>query len=167
MDFSPFRICVTAPSGSRTCRQFRLRASAGDIFTRRVRWSSSFPDEGIGVYRVAWRRVADRLGQRLSFGSGPTIRVSRNRVPAGQRVRIFGSAEGCAPGGSVTLLSEAFSRRREFAGVPAVFTRVRANGRYSVRVRIPRSRDPGRYEIGGRCGGGNWGIFRAFRVLAG
>ena len=50
--------------------------------------------------------------------------------------------------------------------MPAVFADQKPNGHYSIRVRIPKSRAPGRYTITGRCGGGNLGVSRKLRVLA-
>jgi hypothetical protein len=96
-----------------------------------------------------------------------TIKASPNPVHAGKRVHLFGNVGGgCAPGGQVTLLSFAFPHTHEFAGVPAVFARVKSNGNYSKRVRIPKSRAPKKYSIGARCGGGNFGISVKLRVLA-
>jgi hypothetical protein len=96
----------------------------------------------------------------------PTINVKPKSVHAGKRVHVFGSAGGCPQGDSVTLMSRAFPNTHEFAGINAVFTPVKANGRYSVRVRIPANRTPKRYRISARCGGGNFGILRKLRVLA-
>lgn len=161
-----YRLCVTAPDGSRTCRRFRLRRISGDLHGSRVRWRRHFPHEGPGLYRVRWQQSGGNLGPRLRFRVGPTMHVRPNTVRAGRRVRVFGSAGGCAPGNEMILLSEAFPRRNEFAGVPAVFTPVRTDGRYSKRVRIPRARQPGEYRISARCGGGNLGISRTLEVLA-
>jgi hypothetical protein len=98
--------------------------------------------------------------------AAPTIKVSPNRAYRGEVVRVFGSvAGGCAPGGEVTLISEAFAPKNEFAGIPAIFARVRSNGSYSKRTRLPRRRKPGRYSIGGRCGGGNLGVVARLRIL--
>ncbi|HKF79945.1 MAG TPA: hypothetical protein VKB17_03885 [Thermoleophilaceae bacterium] len=102
----------------------------------------------------------------VAAASSPTIRVSPNRAYRGEVVRVFGSvAGGCAVGGQVTLTSRAFSRVHEFAGVPAIFARVRSNGSFSKRTRIPRRRKPGRYSIRGRCGGGNLGVSARLRIL--
>lgn len=80
-------------------------------------------------------------------------------------MRVYGAIPGCVRGDQVTLLSKAFRHTYEFAGVPAVYTRVGANHRYSVRTTIPASRAPHRYTISGRCGGGNLGVSVTLRVL--
>ena len=101
----------------------------------------------------------------VASAAGPSIHVHPHRVHAGARVHVFGSAGGCPHGDRVTLLSRAFRHRHEFAGVPAVFATVRADGSYSVRPRIPARRAPRRYTISGRCGGGNLGVQNFVRVL--
>jgi hypothetical protein len=98
--------------------------------------------------------------------ASPTLHVKPKRVHAGERVRVFGTVPGCPPGNRVTLISRAFPKRHEFAGVPAVFARVRSNNDFGKRVRIPRSKKPGRYRVTGRCGGGNLGVTRKVVVLA-
>src|SRR2546423_1502241 len=80
----------------------------------------------------------------VAYAASPSIHVSPATVHAGKRVEVSGSAGGCPAGDQVTLISRAFSRRHEFAGVAAVFARVRSNGTYSVSTRIP-SRRHGRY----------------------
>jgi hypothetical protein len=159
-----YTLCVTAPDSSRVCKRFLLTPEVHDLFGSHVRWSRHFPDKGSGTYRVRWRQSGTNLGPRLSFRSGPTMHLRPRSVEAGGTVRVFGSAQGCAAGNQLVLLSEAFSRRDEFAGVPAVSTPVLADGRYHARIRIPRGRRPGDYVISGRCGGGNLGIRRTLRV---
>jgi hypothetical protein len=101
----------------------------------------------------------------VAFASAaPTIHVSPNPVHRGTVVRVHGVVPGCPRGDAVTLLSKAFSHRHDFAGVPAVFAKVRAQSRYSVRTRIPAGRRPGRYAVTGRCGGGNLGVTAHLRV---
>jgi hypothetical protein len=95
----------------------------------------------------------------------PTINANPNPVERGRTVRVHGIVPGCARGNRVTLISRAFSGRHRFAGVPAVFARVRAQHRYSVRTRIPATKRPGRYRITGRCGGGNLGVSTRLRVV--
>jgi hypothetical protein len=101
-----------------------------------------------------------------SAAAAPTIKVSPNRAYRGEVVRVFGSvAGGCMAGDQVTLTSRVFNPAHEFAGVPAVFARVRSDGSYSKRTRLPRRRKPGRYSISGRCGGGNLGVTARLRIL--
>ena len=94
----------------------------------------------------------------------PSLSVLPASVRAGGTVRLSGSADGCTAGSNVFLLSGAFVRRHEFAGVPAVLARVRPGGGFRVWTTIPRSRRPGRYVITGRCGGGNLGFAVSLRV---
>ena len=101
-----------------------------------------------------------------SAAARPSIIADPNPVHRGHLLGVHGVASGCPRGDEVTLISRAFSPRHEFAGVPAIFARVRPAGRYSVRTRIPAARKPGRYTITGRCGGGNLGIALTLRVLA-
>jgi hypothetical protein len=91
--------------------------------------------------------------------------VTPKRVPRGGFVGIRGVVPGCPRGDQVTLISRAFPHRHDFAGLPAIFARVGAHARYSVRARIPSRRRPGRYSITGRCGGANLGVSASLRVL--
>ncbi len=50
---SSYRLCVSAPDRSRSCRRFRLRQGR-DLATGEVRWNSRFPDRGSGTYRARW-----------------------------------------------------------------------------------------------------------------
>jgi hypothetical protein len=98
-------------------------------------------------------------------GAGAAISVNPTAAQAGSLVRVSGSADGgCAAG--VTLISQAFPHANDFAGLPAVYALPAADGRFSVRVRIPAVRAPGAYAITGRCGGGNLGVTARLRVLA-
>jgi hypothetical protein len=133
------------------------------------------------LVRLALRTVASTLGMRFRLTlalaaivvlglsaaalAATSIRVHPHRVEAGHSLRIRGSADACPVGDRVTLLSRAFPHRHEFAGVPAVYTRVRSGGHFRRRVRIPAHRDPGRYSVTGRCGGGNLGVTAHFRVI--
>jgi hypothetical protein len=110
--------------------------------------------------------VVGVLADPAVAAGGPTIKVSLGTVQAGQIVRIYGVAPGCPSGNEVTLISAAFSHAHDFAGLPAVFAHVGAHSAYSVRIRIPAARRPGRYQITGRCGGGNLGVAASLRVLA-
>jgi hypothetical protein len=103
------------------------------------------------------------LGSPLSAAT-PSLSASPASVRAGGAVRLSGSADGCTAGSNAVLLSRAFVRRHEFAGVPAVLARVHAGGGFKVWTTIPHSRRPGRYVITGRCGGGNLGFAVSLRV---
>jgi hypothetical protein len=163
--FTSYRLCVTAPGGARDCRRFRVRRGAHGLYESTVRWAAHFPSGGPGTYHARWRSGGNALGPAITFAEGPTIEAHPARVRAGRRVHVSGLAGGCPQGDAVTLLSEAFPHAHEFAGVPAVTAKVDAHDGYSVRVRIPADTTPGRYTIGGRCGGGNFGVSRAFTVL--
>lgn len=97
---------------------------------------------------------------------GPRIAVSPNPVHRGDAVRLHGTVPTCARGDQVTLISKAFSRRHEFAGLPAVYAHVGAHHAYSVTTQIPAARPARRYTITGRCGGGNLGVSVSLRVLS-
>jgi hypothetical protein len=97
--------------------------------------------------------------------AGPTLKVTPNRVHRGHIVRVHGVVPGCPRRDQVTLISRAFAHKHDFAGLPAVFARVGAHSRYSVRTRIPAARRARRYTITGRCGGGNLGVSASLRVL--
>jgi hypothetical protein len=99
-----------------------------------------------------------------ALAAGTSISVTPHSVQAGQRVVVSGSAGDCPKGDRVTLLSKAFSHRHDFAGVPAVFARVKNGGRFGHSVRIPAGIVAGRYSISARCGGGNLGATAHVRV---
>lgn len=86
------------------------------------------------------------------------LNVSPGKVKAGNRVRLHGTAKGCKKS-QVTIYSRAFkgAARHSFAGVPAVFVRTNKHGSFSTNLRIKRSTKHGKYHVGGRCGGGNFG----------
>lgn len=92
-----------------------------------------------------------------------TIHKSPGSVQRGHAVRVFGRVPGCA--GPVTLISGAFSHRRDFAGRPAISAHVSGAGYYTIVAHIPATRAPGAYTISGRCGGGNIGTTAVLRVL--
>jgi hypothetical protein len=85
-------------------------------------------------------------------------------VQRGHVVTLHGWAGDCPVGDAVTIYSRAFVRTQQFAGVPAVYAKVRRGGAFSTTARIPAGRVPGRYFVGARCGGGNLGVHRALIV---
>jgi len=94
----------------------------------------------------------------------PSLTVAPPSVVRGHVIILTGSAPGCPVGDAVKLLSRAFVRTHVFAGVPAVYARVRRGGAFAVRTRIPAARAPGRYAVTARCGGGNLGLLRHLSV---
>jgi hypothetical protein len=138
-------------------------------FGKAGQWEAGFSPTGHHVVRTAGYALAALIALAVFTASAaaraPAIRVQPTRVHAGDRVLVYGNAGSCPRGDRVTLISRAFSHRHDFAGRPAIFTRVRRRGRFSVSTRIPRSRRPRRYAITGRCGGGSLGVTAHLRVL--
>jgi hypothetical protein len=95
----------------------------------------------------------------------PSLTVVPPTVRRGHTVVVKGSADGCAVGNAVTLISRAFVHTHDFAGLPAVFAKVRSGGLFKATTRIPATKKPRRYVITARCGGGNLGVTAHLRVL--
>jgi hypothetical protein len=91
------------------------------------------------------------------------LSVTPTAVDRGHTVLIRGNAASCRD--NVTIISHAFAQTHEFAGVPAVFARVRSGGAFRTTTRIPATKRPGLYAITARCGGGNLGVVAHLRVL--
>jgi hypothetical protein len=94
----------------------------------------------------------------------PSLTLTPRSVERGHRVLVTGSADGCAAGNTVFILSRAFVHTHDFAGVPAVLATVKNGGSFRVTTRIPARKRPGRYNVTARCGGGNLGILRYLTV---
>ena len=94
-----------------------------------------------------------------------SLTVSPRTVHRGQSVQLRGNAGSCPVGDAVTIISHAFGRAHEFAGVPAVFARVRSGGAFRTTTRIPTTKRPALYAVTARCGGGNLGVAAHVRVL--
>lgn len=92
-------------------------------------------------------------------GPRPYVRVRPKVAEPGSVVKVTGAVDGCPAGDQVTLLSRAFkgATRKEFAGVPAIFTNLRRDHTFAARVRLSTSLRRGRFSVSGRCGGGNIG----------
>lgn len=96
--------------------------------------------------------------------AAPSLTLTPSSVRRGHVVLIKGSADGCAAGNTVFILSRAFVHMHDFAGVPAVLAKVRAGGYFRVTTRIPATKRPGRYGVTARCGGGNLGLLKHLTV---
>jgi hypothetical protein len=97
-------------------------------------------------------------------GSSVSLKVTPATVHRGATVTVHGNAAPCPVGDQVTIISHAFPVKHEFAGVPAVFAKVRNGGAFSTRTTIPRHRKVKRYVVTARCGGGNLGVEAHLRV---
>jgi hypothetical protein len=93
-----------------------------------------------------------------------TLHASPNPVKAGHTLTLTGNAHpGCVAGDSVTIMSKAFVGTHNFAGIPAVFAKVKAGGVFKTTTVIPTSKS-GTYTVTARCGGGNFGVLVHLRV---
>ncbi len=65
--FQSYRVCVTAPDGSRACRNGTMRDGDGDgTFVGTMNWRKKFPNKGPGAYSVRWTAEGFR-SPRLGF----------------------------------------------------------------------------------------------------
>jgi methionine-rich copper-binding protein CopC len=104
--------------------------------------------------------LADVTFSRTNLAASHYLKLAPATVQRGGVLRVYGSvAAGCAASDRVTIYSRAFkgTARHEFAGVPAVYARQHAGQKFSIRVTIKATTRKGRYSVGGRCGGGNFG----------
>ena len=86
-----------------------------------------------------------------------SLHVTPAIVRRGGHVTVYGYADGCPRGDTVTVLSRAFAGPG-FAGIGGAGGPVRAGGAFSVRVTIARGAAPGRYVVTARCGGGTLAV---------
>ena len=103
-------------------------------------------------------------GPASSTGTAPSLTMTPPVVRPGDVLSLEGSADGCAAGDTVSLVSEAFPPGHEFAGVPAIEAELGSDGSFSATTTIPEATAPGRYEVTGRCGGGNLGFLEHLTV---
>jgi hypothetical protein len=95
-----------------------------------------------------------------------SLTVAAASVRRGHRAIIRGNAGDCAVGNAVTIISKAFAHTHDFAGLPAVFARVRNGGKFGNRPRVPSTKAVGNYGVSARCGGGNLGVSATIHVVA-
>jgi hypothetical protein len=82
------------------------------------------------------------------------ISIHPSTIHAGKVLKVSGHpGDGCTGDHTVTIYSRAFSSEHEFAGVPAVFAKVRDSGSYTKHIRIPSWKHSGDYSVSARCGG--------------
>jgi len=101
----------------------------------------------------------------VALAAHASIVVTPSTAHRGGTVTVHGNAGDCPVGDAVTLMSRAFATSHSFAGIPAVYARVRAHHRYSTRAHIRRRIHTGHYTITARCGGGNFGVTATLHVL--
>jgi hypothetical protein len=94
----------------------------------------------------------------------PSLTLTPSSVKRGHTVLIKGSADGCAVGNTVFIISKAFVHTHDFAGLPAVLAKVKYGDSFRVTTRIPAAKRPGRYKVTARCGGGNLGVLKYLTV---
>ena len=93
------------------------------------------------------------------------IKVTPGKVAPGKTVTVSGSVgTGCQIGhkaDSATITSNGFkgATKTNFAGVPSVSVSLAksTNGSFSIKVKLAKNVKTGKYSVGGRCGGGNFG----------
>lgn len=88
--------------------------------------------------------------------------VTPATVSAGGEITVSARSSPCPRRDQITLISTAFPGH--VFGKGAVYGRVGEHGAFRVRARIRPLLRPGRYQIGGRCGGGNLGVSVYVRV---
>src|SRR5207247_3649919 len=52
--FKHYRLCLTGPEASTTCRRFAVHRRHGGTWGSIVRWHRRFPDLGSGTYQAGW-----------------------------------------------------------------------------------------------------------------
>jgi hypothetical protein len=110
--------------------------------------------------------VAASAAAAGAVAAATSLTVAPSAVHRGHRVIVRGKADGCPLGDAVTIISKAFAHTHDFAGLPAVFARVRSGGKFGIRPRIPSTRAVGNYGVTARCGGGNLGVSATIHVVA-
>jgi hypothetical protein len=120
----------------------------------------------MGMLRLSALIITSALGLAAAAAAGtrPSLVVVPAIARPGESIVVRGSSGSCPVGDTVTVISRAFPRTHEFAGVPAVLARVRSNHRFRATTRIPTRKPPRTYWITARCGGGNLGVSARLRV---
>jgi hypothetical protein len=78
------RLCITAPSGTRTCRELRLRDDGDGTYSLIFRWASRFPHQQQGTYVARFsKNPADLFPRAMAFRSfsPKTVRKPKAATP--------------------------------------------------------------------------------------
>jgi hypothetical protein len=101
----------------------------------------------------------------FAASSSHFVKVSPSKAAQGQIVTVSGSVgHGCQighKGDAATIFSKAFkgATKHKFAGVPSISASLAKSkhGAFKVKITLASNVKPGKYSVGGRCGGGNFG----------
>jgi hypothetical protein len=117
-----------------------------------------------GRYQATARCGGGNLGVSAWFTVATRVRLvaTPTVVNPGGTVRISAASSPCLAADQIILISRAF--RGHAYGEGAVYGRVHSHGAFSVTTRIRAPLPAGRYQVTGRCGGGNLGVSAFFRV---
>ena len=109
--------------------------------------------------------MAACIGVAAAAASAASLTVTPSVVREGRLVFISGNAGACPVGDTMTIISRAFVRKHEFAGVPAALAKIRSGGQFSTRARIRHGLRARLFVVTARCGGGNLGVAAHITVL--
>jgi hypothetical protein len=108
--------------------------------------------------------VALAFAAPVALAGAHFVKVSPGVVKLGDKVRVYGSVDGGCEvghkGDAAELYSKAFAGtgRLGVGDLPTVDAPLDKHGNFSIKVTINKHHVvPGKYTIGGRCGGGNFG----------
>jgi hypothetical protein len=101
----------------------------------------------------------------FAASSSHFLKVAPAKAAQGQTIAITGSVDhGCQighKGDTATIFSKAFkgATKHNFAGVPSISASLAKSkdGTFKVKLTLASNVKTGKYSVGGRCGGGNFG----------
>jgi hypothetical protein len=64
--FLDYKLCVTPPTGKRTCITDKVKKAKHGSWAATVTWNSKFPDAGKGTYKAKWY-AGQSLGPAVTF----------------------------------------------------------------------------------------------------
>src|SRR2546423_9048061 len=126
-------------------RPGRHRSTARPCWPR----ASNAPEvsEPLDTFRTSLLAAVLAALALAATGSATTVFLAAvpSTVHRGARVYLSGSAGDCPRGDAVTIISRAFPRSHEFAGVPAAVAAVGPRGPFQAATRIPLARHDRQY----------------------